>query len=135
MSASTNTARPTLTYVRGRRPHDPWVLGAALVPLMALLVGVAYVVRARLAIGEWPAPYRPDPKDLGFELHHLLWILAINAALLSPIWTLGVLILRRVQHGSRYRHLASVALGATVWALALGLLLTDPGSFVEWTFD
>ena len=45
-----------------------WTLAAA--PWAWLLLFGLFVLRARLALGRWPAPYQPDPKDLGFEFHH-----------------------------------------------------------------
>ncbi|MEM7306303.1 MAG: hypothetical protein AAF682_06520 [Planctomycetota bacterium] len=123
------------TLVLGRRRHDPWLLGAALVSPVALLVGATFVLRARIALGEWPQLYRPDPAELGFDLHHLAWILALNALWLSPLWTLAVLAVRRVLHGARYRQLPVAALSLVLWCACLALLVADPGSFVAWTLD
>jgi hypothetical protein len=45
-----------------------WLL--ALVPAGWMAVFGSFVLRARLALGHWPTPYHPDPKDLGFDVHY-----------------------------------------------------------------
>ena len=104
-------------------------------PLVSLALLYSYVARARWALGRWPRPYSPDPKDLGFDLHRglvaggvdLVFVVAAPTAVLAvvaafmpdvrrKIWTLAVL------------YLVLVA----AWFL---VLWTDPGRFFEWYLD
>lgn len=44
-----------------------------------------FVARARLELGYWPAPYRPDPKELGHDVHMLLSYVLFTCALAAPL--------------------------------------------------
>lgn len=126
--------RTRLTLVLGRRPrrHDPWVLGALLTPLLALLVAGSLFVRARLALGAWPTPAGPSAVELGMAVHRLAALLALHGILVSPLWTAGVFLVRWVLHGGRFRLAASVAGAACVWLVALAWIGMDPGACVAW---
>jgi hypothetical protein len=60
----TNIERPTRTPLAVLM----WSLASA--PLVWLLLFGLFILRARVTLGRWPAPYQPDPRDLGFDLHH-----------------------------------------------------------------
>lgn len=101
----------------------PWLFPVAL---------YSFVWRARLTLGEWPEPYRPDPKVLGFEFHRF----AVLGALLfgmAGTFVLGlvalwILIRQRGQH----RLLVAAFVSYVVfWIVIYG----DPGSFWEWFLD
>lgn len=63
-------------------------------PLMMLISLYSFVLRARIQLGRWPAPYNPDPKNLGFDLHYLqITMAAVTTPLASfacLIWTVGM---------------------------------------------
>ncbi len=118
-----------------RSTTDPVLWACALIPAAGLFAFYSFVARARLALGVWPQPYRPDPKDLGFVLHHeLVWLL-LGAALLSPV-ALGLsLLLRRTAllRGRPVRRALSVF--AVGYLLVCFALVKDPGAFLEWLAD
>lgn len=107
----------------------------ACAPLVTLFIGASYVLRARLDLGRWPAPYHPDPKDLGFDLHHILWIEGLSLTVPWPAVLLGLALLRKFTSGRGQRQAAGVLLGVALWACCMALFCLDPGSFLEWTFD
>ena len=114
---------------------DPFLLACAALPVSGLVVMYGYVLRARIALGEWPRPYRPDPKDLGFSLHHGLAGVFLLVAVLSPIAFAACLLLRR-RDTPRVRHRGTaIAVFATGYALLWLLAWTDPGGFIAWYAD
>ena len=60
----------------------------AATPFLWALLFWSFVLRARFRLGHWPAPYQPDPKDLGFVVHYYLLLagmpLALAAAVVVP---------------------------------------------------
>ncbi len=68
-------------------------MAGLLVPVGVVLLCVSYAVRARWELGYWATYNNPDPKNLGWPIHHLLilvGLLAIYPALifsaLSALW-------------------------------------------------
>lgn len=68
-------------------------MAGLLVPVGVVLLCVSCAVRARWELGHWPTYNNPDPKNLGWPIHHLLilvGLLAIYPALifsaLSALW-------------------------------------------------
>ena len=110
----------------------PW--GLAAIPFLWMAAFWSFVLRARVAIGYWPAPYRPDPQDLGFDIHHFLLVagmpLALTAAILAP----ALFLWPRAAGRSRPQVVAALlALGGGAILIVWGQ--TDPGSFLYWFGD
>ena len=93
------------------------------------------MLRARLALGQWPQPYRPDPAELGFGLH--LWLVNWSFVVLfaSPFIVAAFVVFspqfylkRRPQRAMLLFFLVSLI--ASIW-----ILRSDPGQFVEWFGD
>ncbi|MFT7463757.1 MAG: hypothetical protein ACI9EF_002104 [Pseudohongiellaceae bacterium] len=115
---------------------DPLLVTCALIPAASLCAFYSYVLRARLALGAWPRPYRPDPKSLGFEIHHDIVVLLLEAASLSPIaFALCALVHQAVPQLRERRMGWAVTIFLASYALWWVGLLLDPGSFHEWFFD
>lgn len=94
----------------------------------------SFVLRAYLQLGRWPAPYRPDPKSLGFDVHYLVVTFGlITFPVVSLACVAGIIIARRCWRGFPMWRMLAFAVGCA--ALAFTLARTDPGSFVEWFFD
>lgn len=134
VTLATNPAGP----VGGdRTPNPAWsavLLALAGFPLLWLVGFYAFVLRARWALGHWPAPYRPDPAELGFKLHALTLQLAL---FVEPLILLAAVVLALV---ARYRDWVrrvwpafALLAGSVLLTLALGR--TDPGRFFEWFAD
>ena len=109
--------------------------GTMLVVGQALLF-YAFVGRARLALGYWPSPYHPDPKDLGFAIHHhAILLLGLPSAVVSPaVLCIGLYAAAKLGASARSRTLA-VATYAVAFVVGAGLLYADPGQFGEWFAD
>lgn len=105
----------------------------ALFPLGYLALFYSYVLRARLALGVWPRPYQPDPKDLGFDLHYLAVLLALPVWFISPILLLIWLLLW--PRGRRKALLWPFLAFLLIWLLGWLLLRLDPGQFGTWFMD
>lgn len=107
--------------------------GFALLPAASIATFYLYVLRARVALGAWPQLYRPDPKDLGFDLHYALVLASLALAATSPV---GVAVSAQAWRRSR-SGLAWPALSVSVagWAALLWIVRADPGRFVDWFLD
>lgn len=96
-------------------------------PLIWLILFGMFVLRARLALGVWPLPHQPDPKDLGFTLHYwtLMITLPINFAVgfSSPVFLLH-------RQGWRWTALAFAA-----FAIFLIFMWLNPGLTSTWFAD
>jgi hypothetical protein len=114
------------------RPLAVWMWGLALVPAAWLLLFGLFVLRARLTLGQWPIPYRPDPKDLGFDYHYAA-VLAGMPITFAAVFaaTLLTLLVRR-QSGRDWR-IPIVAIGS--FAFVLLLARADPGLVFTWLAD
>ncbi|GJM21451.1 MAG: hypothetical protein DHS20C15_13660 [Planctomycetota bacterium] len=131
ISTDSTHATPRRRSVRS----DPFLLACAAMPVVGLAVFSSFVLRARLALGEWPRPYRPDPNDLGFTLHHELAGVFLFVGLVSPVALAACLLLRR-RDGLRVRHRGSaLAVFVGGYALLWVLAWADPGHFLEWYAD
>lgn len=111
-----------------------WLL--ALAPLFHAFVFWTFVLRARLALGYWPYPYHPDPKTLGFGLHHTLVTLSPAVMFTSVVMTL---VLAAAFYRPLQRDRGRPLLAALVAIVGVaGLLLWarfDPGQFLAWFAD
>ncbi|HLP87941.1 MAG TPA: hypothetical protein VK184_04955 [Nostocaceae cyanobacterium] len=111
-----------------------WLI--TLVPFTSLLLFYSYVLRARLVLGRWPLPYQPDPKDLGFVIHHVIIYLSLLAVDFSLFIILIVFVLRSFNLRVRgYNYKVGAALFMITFCLWLILIKFDPGNFWEWFFD
>ena len=112
------------------------VWSVAALPLAWLGFIWLYVLRARLALGAWPQPYRPDPKDLGFDVHHLLIGLLMPLVFVTPVvlapWTV---LCRKWLREAGLRPWLIVSVSLALSATAFALARMDPGRFVEWYCD
>jgi ABC-type dipeptide/oligopeptide/nickel transport system permease component len=103
-------------------------------PLAWLAQLYLFVLRARLHLGHWPAPYQPDPKDLGFTFHHqAIWF----GLMALPVVALAAIVLSIVGwHLAVYRRIwpvITLLASSVVLVVALGRL--DPGDFFVWFAD
>ena len=114
---------------------DPLLVACSLIPAAGLFALYSYVVRARLALGAWPQPYRPDPKDLGFALHHGAVAVLLEAALLSPLALILCLLVHRMSPQRRRRAGSAVVVFLVGYLALWAALRFDPGSFMEWYAD
>ena len=110
-------------------------LALALTPLASVALFYSYVVRARVALGRWPLPYRPDPKDLGFDLHRGLVAAGIDVVFAAAVPTALFAVVVYFMPSQRRRVWAFAVLYLVLLAAWFLLLWTDPGRFVEWYFD
>jgi hypothetical protein len=109
---------------------------AALVPVSCALCFWTFVLRARIILGRWPRPNRPDPNDLGLAVHYHLAFLAIFLLPVVPLAVMAVAALRYRslrEEGVQPRWVVVIAL----LVLAATLLWTrnDPGRYLEWFID
>lgn len=117
------------------KKSDPLLVACALLPAASLIALYGFVVRARLALGVWPQPYCPDPKDLGFEFHHMGCWLLLEAAIVSPAALVLCLLIHQCS-SLRDRPAGKPLLGYFVgYAVLWALFVADPGSFFEWYGD
>ena len=106
--------------------------------VVVLQVGTfyAYVLRARLALGVWPIPYRPDPKDLEFSAHHNVVLLGgVATLMLTPflaVVLIGAAKALRVPRGILAR---AALMFAVCYVGFVVLCYVDPGRFAEWMID
>ncbi len=113
-----------------------WILG--MTPGLWVVLFYGFVIRVRWALGYWPQPYLPDPKDLGFVWHHLaitlsipfmlaLFIVGVLSMVASAIWPRLCLQTRTSRVG-----LLFFGVSFTAWWILVRL---DPGHFLRWFAD
>lgn len=112
-------------WLRSSRALVAWSL--ALAPVVWLVLVGAFVVRARVVLGGWPAPYRPDPKDLGFWLHH--------SAIVAGIPTMFVAVACAVVLSVRARRWACSAAALLGLGAVIVIGRVDPGYVFTWLAD
>ena len=108
----------------------------SLVPCALMVALYSFVVRARLELGRWPTPMRPDPKSLSFptadtHMDTVFWLGVASVGCFIP-WLLTVFIRKQVDPVTRASWLA-LLIGP--WLLLLAMLFLDPGSYVAWFLD
>ena len=106
-----------------------------LLPTGTIALFYAFVVRAYLALGYWPSPYHPDPKDLAFDLHHLVVSVSAPAVTASAVILGGAFVLLWRNQSPKSR-LGVMAAGYLVTLLAwFGVSWLDPGNYFCWFMD
>ena len=123
---NTEIGRPT------RTPHAilMWILASA--PVGWLLLFGLFILRARVALGRWPSPYQPDPKDLGFDLHYTAIVAGFPLVFMA---VLSVTAMTFLVH-PRSRRPWLIPLGAVTGLVAAILLArSDPGYVFTWLGD
>lgn len=126
--------QPMTSKQRGTELRIAAIAGA--VPIAGLILFYSFVVRARLALGFWPSPYQPDPKDLGFPLHYNVAMCALGLILTSPAGFLPLAI-RGLSSWDTIGRAVVIRAAAflVVFSASIGLLIADPGRFLEWLLD
>ncbi len=111
-----------------------WLL--AFVPFGWLSLFGVFVVRARLALGYWPTPYHPDPKQVGLDLHYTALVLGMPA-MFAAIACLGVLALASWRHRRERDGRPALALlvGLVNLALTIAIARWDPHGLFTWLGD
>lgn len=108
-----------------------WLI--CLAPAGYLILFYSFLLRARLALGTWPLPYQPDPKALGFDIHHAAVLLALPLWMASPM---AVLLLVALQPTFGRRKIAlPVMVFGLLYLLVWLVLRMDPGWFMVWFMD
>lgn len=103
-----------------------WIL-AVLPALWAVGFGF-FVLRARFALGEWPFPGHPDPKDLGWDIHYMTLLLGMPLMIAAATTLLAGSVFAREWRGPA---------GICVIALAalIAVARMDPGYVFTWLGD
>ena len=126
---------PPLLMSPATSARTGWLLlrVVAALPTLWMLVFYSYVIRAWVALGRLPAPYSPDPKDLGMFAHHHYIGLFFEVALFTPAFLLVVGMLPGLREDrSRVYWFAG---GLITYVVCAGLVVFDPGEFTAWYAD
>jgi hypothetical protein len=107
-----------------------WSLAAT--PVAWLLLFGLFILRARLALGRWPAPYRPDPKDLGFDLHHAALVAGMPLMFTSVLCVAALTLLVDRRPGKQWLVPVAAVIGLVA---VIGLARLDPGQMFMWLGD
>jgi hypothetical protein len=101
-----------------------------------LLLFWSFVLRARIALGRMPVPYEPDPKALGFDVHHgLVWLAAAASSCSPALWLAIAGLLLALGRGSRRALLPSGAAVTVAWLAWRLYHRLDPGDLATWFLD
>ena len=101
-------------------------------PVVWLLLFGLFILRARVALGRWPAPIQPDPKDLGFDLHHAAIVAGIPLTF-TAVLCVTTLTLFMHRPPRRPWLIRVIALAGVVVIVVLAR--TDPGYVFTWLSD
>lgn len=82
------------------------------VPVTSMLLCASYLFRAHQELGFLPTYGNPDPKDLGWPIHHLLILLSLLAVIPALVFS-GLLSICLISQGRQ-------SIGNTVMFLTLG---------------
>ena len=110
-----------------------WCLAAS--PIVWICVFYSYVLRARVRLGTWPRPYRPDPADLNMFPHDVAVLAVFAAAALAMVPLFISLFARRWFGLSGRGWLTGLAIYVAGALAAVGVLWLDVGHFFEWYMD
>lgn len=105
----------------------------ALIPIITILIFATYIVRGSVKLGYIPTPYNPDPKELGFKIHHYLINVGISTTFVSfIIWT-GYIIMGNI-FTSRLIAKEDVRV-FLIYIVFILIIIIDPLSLVKWYLD
>jgi hypothetical protein len=105
-----------------------------LVPLVWPLLLLSYGLRAALVLGYWPQYDQPDPKELGFIIHHQIVDCAFNVAFHSTlIWILLRFTLGAYFSEDELRR-NTIAFLTTV-GICVAFFVIDPLGLIGWYCD
>ena len=107
-----------------------WSLASA--PLAWLFLFGLFILRARLTLGRWPAPYQPDPKDLGFDLHHAAIVAGIPLMFTAVLCVIALTFRMHDRPGRPWLLRATAVAGLIAVIL---LARADPGYVFTWLGD
>jgi hypothetical protein len=108
--------------------------GMSSVPLAIVSLLYLLVIHARLYLGYWPMPYRPDPKPLPF-FEYYAWSMGFLLYLFVPaciVWL--VLFVMRLRF-RRPLGFISMVLLILPWLMIIIVVFFDPGRCLEWFCD
>jgi len=119
--------------IRTKLPNQlPVIL--ATYPLAWLALFYGFVVRAYLHLGHWPTPYHPDPKTLGFTIHHqAIWYGLMALPVVGLVAVACTIVGRRL--AANHRIWPALTLLIVSVGLVVALARLDPGNFFEWFAD
>lgn len=103
--------------------------GLASAPVAWLFLFGVLILRARVALGRWPAAHEPDPKDLGFDLHHAVILAGIPLMFTAVLCATALTVL--VHHRANRPWLVRVTAFAGL-VTAIVLARTNPGNVFTW---
>jgi hypothetical protein len=122
-----------MTVVFGQRRLGVLMWGFASAPVVWLLLFGVFILRARIALGRWPAPYQPDPNELGFHLHYMALVAGFPLMFVAPLCAVVLTVL--VEH-DRPRYMWLIRLTAlTSLIVVIALARTNPGYIFTWLGD
>lgn len=96
----------------------------------------SFVMRAYFALGRFPSPYKPDPKDFDFYFH--MWFILLSTLLVFSAlvpWVYATSVIRREQVVSKKFVIANIIIYVTTLLLFFSVLVFDPGRYIEWFLD
>jgi len=106
------------------------------IPLQWLFLLYSFVLRARFSLGRWPHPDNPDPKDLGFDFHHILIWLDFFVVFFSPILLVYIFLMTlNFIKMNRKQYALAASIFTFFFAAYILLCKYDPGKFIEWFMD
>lgn len=100
----------------------------AAIPALWMAGISVFVLRARFALGRWPFPGQPDPKDLGWDLHYTALLLGMPLTMASVIALFAGSLFAK-----EWRYPAWAG-GATL-AVLIAAARIDPGYIFTWFGD
>lgn len=105
-------------------------------PSAAVVLFYTFVIRAYFALGRFPRPYRPDPKELGFNIHMILIYLSIVLTLVGALPWLAVTIASwfKKSFDKKFLLIANIIYIISLIGFVI-FFKFDPGRFMEWFMD
>ena len=103
--------------------------------IVQLVLFYGFVLRARLALGRWPEPYRPDPKELNFQFHYGVVTLGGMVTGLMPLLAIVLLAAANALGLPRKRLFAAAVVFGACYLGGVALCVVDPGAFGDWFLD
>ena len=119
-----------------RRIRSPLLTGLlwtmASVPSIWLILFGLFLARAHAALGRWPRPYDPDPRDLGFDVH-LMALTAGMPVVFASVISVFLLTAVLFRPAARWHPIQIAALASL--AATIAIAQADPGRLFTWLGD